>query len=40
MLPECNLQWCMRFKASQLDAFCPLTIVYCYIEFKLNYLKI
>ena len=26
-------------KASQLHAFCPSAIVYCYIEFKLSYLK-
>ena len=27
------------FKGSQLDAFSPYTIVYCYLEFKLSYLK-
>ena len=27
------------FKGSQLDAFSPNAIVYCYIEFKLSYLK-
>ena len=26
-------------KGSQLDAFCPKAIVYCYLEFKLSYLK-
>ena len=26
-------------KGSQLDAFCPYTIVYWYLEFKLRYLK-
>ena len=26
-------------KGSQLDTFCPKIIVYCYIEFKLRYLK-
>ena len=26
-------------KGWQLDAFSPLTIVYCYLEFKLSYLK-
>ena len=28
------------FKASQLSAFCPEAIVYCYSELKLRYLKI
>ena len=27
------------FKGSQLGAFCPLALVYCYLEFKLCYLK-
>ena len=26
-------------KGSQLGAFCPYAIVYCYLEFKLRYLK-
>ena len=26
-------------KGSQLGAFCPLTMVYSYLEFKLRYLK-
>ena len=26
-------------KGSQLGAFCPQAIVYCYLEFKLHYLK-
>ena len=26
-------------KGSQLDVFCPKAIVYCYLEFKLSYLK-
>ena len=26
-------------QGSQPDAFCPLAIVYCYLEFKLCYLK-
>ena len=26
-------------KGSQLDAFSPQAIVYCYLEFKLSYLK-
>ena len=26
-------------KVSQLDAFNPYAIVYCYLEFKLSYLK-
>ena len=28
-----------NIKESQLGAFCPYTIVYCYLEFKLRYLK-
>ena len=27
------------FNGSQLGAFCPKAIVYCYLEFKLCYLK-
>ena len=27
------------FKGSQLDAFSPQAIVYCYLEYKLSYLK-
>ena len=27
------------FKGSQLSTFCPYAIVYCYLEFKLRYLK-
>ena len=27
------------FKGSQLDAFSPWAIVYCYLEFKLSYFK-
>ena len=27
------------FKGSQLGAFCPYAIVYCYPEFKLRYLR-
>ena len=29
----------VRFKGSLLDSFSPLAIVYCYLEFKLSYLK-
>ena len=29
----------MYLKGSQLDAFNPKAIVYCYLEFKLSYLK-
>ena len=41
---ECfNLSHCFKckqlFKALQLHALCPKAIVYCYIEFKLNYPK-
>ena len=28
-----------EFKGSQMDVFCPKAIVYCYLEFKLRYLK-
>ena len=36
-----NIWWKLknRQKVSQLDAFSPLVIVYCYLEFKLSYLK-
>ena len=29
----------LYLKGSQLGAFCPYAIVYCYVEFKLSYLK-
>ena len=29
----------MIIKGSQLDGFSPKAIVYCYLEFKLSYLK-
>ena len=29
----------INLKGSQLDTVCPLAIVYCYLEFKLPYLK-
>ena len=34
-----HLQINLIFKGSQLDAFCPMAIVHCYLEFKLRYLK-
>ena len=34
-----NTLWYRTFKGSQLGAFCPKAIVYCYLEFKLRFLK-
>ena len=31
--------WLDEFEGSQLDIFCPKAIVYCYLDFKLRYLK-
>ena len=31
--------WVRSLKGLQLGTFCPYAIVYCYVEFKLRYLK-
>ena len=36
---KCNQWRQIGLKGSQLGAFCPQAIVYCYLEFKLRYLK-
>ena len=34
-----NLRFLRTFKGSQLGTLCPYAIVYCYLEYKLRYLK-